>query len=60
LVDELYNHRVRLVCSAADTPDRLFLHTDGNEEAILSFMDLESLQSETAVEGISDTPSNIK
>eukprot|EP00873_Tetraselmis_striata_P002674 jgi/Tetstr1/422938/TSEL_013718.t1 len=51
LVDELYNHRVRLVCSAADTPDQLFLHTEGNEEAILSFMDLESLQSETATEG---------
>lgn len=52
LVDELYNHRVRLVCSAQDTPDRLFVTAQaGDEEAILDMMDLEGLQSETAVEG---------
>jgi len=51
LVDELYNHRVRLVCSAQEPPDKLFTHTEGNEEAILDMMDLEGLQSETAVEG---------
>ena len=40
LVDELYNHRVRLVCSAADAPDALFAGADHSEPII----DLESLQ----------------
>lgn len=49
LVDELYNARVRLVCTAACAPDALFTGAEGpGEEAIL---DLESLQFETAVQG---------
>ncbi|GAB4817182.1 hypothetical protein N2152v2_004228 [Parachlorella kessleri] len=47
LVDELYNHRVRLVCSAEVPPDELFTGAH-NEEPII---DMESLQFETAVEG---------
>lgn len=46
LVDELYNARCRLVCTAGAPPDDLFL---GAEEGPL--IDLESLQFETAVEG---------
>ena len=42
---------MRLVCSAQDTPDRLFIASEGSEEAILDLMDLEGLQSETAVQG---------
>jgi predicted ATPase len=41
LVDELYNSRARLVCSAAAAPDRLFAGAGGGEEPIV---DLESLQ----------------
>lgn len=48
LIDELYNHRVRLVCSAEVAPDELFTGAAHNEEPII---DLESLQFETAVEG---------
>ncbi|KAK9808342.1 hypothetical protein WJX73_003940 [Symbiochloris irregularis] len=50
LVDELYNARVRLVCTAACAPDALFTGAEAaaGEEAIL---DLESLQFETAVQG---------
>lgn len=47
LVDELYNHRCRLVCSAAAAPDALFSGADHSEPII----DLEALQFETAVEG---------
>jgi hypothetical protein len=47
LVDELYNARCLLVCSAALPPDQLFAGTSG-EEPIL---DLEGLQFEGAVEG---------
>lgn len=39
-VDELYNHRTRLVCSAAAPPDALFAGADHSEPII----DLESLQ----------------
>lgn len=46
LVDELYNSRTRLVCSAAVPPDSLFAGADSQEPII----DLESLQFETAVE----------
>eukprot|EP00897_Mesotaenium_endlicherianum_P000235 jgi/Mesen1/10211/ME000077S09548 len=46
LVDELYNQRCCLVCTAAAPPDQLFL---GTEEGTL--LDYESLQFETAVEG---------
>lgn len=46
LVDELYNARRRLVCTAAAEPDALFA---GEGEAII---DLEGLQFETAVEGV--------
>lgn len=45
LVDELYNARRRLVCTAAAEPDALF---SAEGEAII---DLEGLQFETAVEG---------
>lgn len=47
LIDELYNARVRLICSADSPPDLLFA---GNleEEPII---DLEQLQYEGAVEG---------
>ncbi|PSC70423.1 lactation elevated 1 isoform X1 [Micractinium conductrix] len=48
LIDELYNHRTRLVCSAATAPDQLFAGAGTGEEPII---DLESLQFETAVEG---------
>lgn len=48
LVDELYNNRVRLICTAACPPDVLFTGAESHEEAIL---DLEGLQFETAVEG---------
>ncbi|WIA43503.1 hypothetical protein OEZ86_009965 [Tetradesmus obliquus] len=47
LVDELYNARCLLVCSAALPPDQLFAGASG-EEPIL---DLEGLQFEGAVEG---------
>ncbi|KAL4857708.1 AFG1-like ATPase [Chlorella vulgaris] len=47
LVDELYNCRTRLVCSAAAPPDQLFVGA-AHEEPIV---DLESLQFESAVEG---------
>lgn len=40
-IDELYNHRVRLVCSAEVAPDELFTGAAHNEEPII---DLESLQ----------------
>ena len=51
LIDELYNNRVRLVCSADSPPDLLFA---GNihEEPII---DLEQLQFEAAVEGDTHT-----
>ncbi len=39
-VDELYNHRTRLVCSAAAPPDQLFAGADHSEPII----DLEQLQ----------------
>ena len=39
-VDELYNHRTRLVCSAAAPPDQLFAGADHSEPII----DLEALQ----------------
>ncbi|KAG0609370.1 hypothetical protein M758_8G179400 [Ceratodon purpureus] len=46
LVDELYNHHCRLICTADGPPDDLFLGTmDG------SIFDLESLQFETEAEG---------
>nr|XP_024381671.1 AFG1-like ATPase isoform X2 [Physcomitrium patens] len=46
LVDELYNHHCRLICSAEAPPDDLFLGTmDG------SIFDLENLQFETEAEG---------
>jgi predicted ATPase len=41
LVDELYNHRCRLLCTAAAPPDELFL---GQEEG--SLMDPELLDLE--------------
>lgn len=47
LVDELYNHRTRLVCSAATQPDLLFAGAESDEP----IFDLESLQFESAVEG---------
>ena len=47
LIDEMYNARTRLVCSAACAPDDLFSIAP-NEQPLL---DLESLQFETAVEG---------
>lgn len=47
LLDELYNCRTRLVCSAEVPPDDLFSMTP-DEQPLL---DLESLQFETAVEG---------
>lgn len=47
LIDELYNARVLLVCSAAVPPDQLFSGTEGEEPLI----DLEGLQFEGAVEG---------
>eukprot|EP00775_Hariotina_reticulata_P001038 gene1038-1376_t len=47
LVDELYNARVLLVCSAALPPDQLFAGTGGQEP----ILDLEQLQFEGAVEG---------
>ena len=48
LLDELYNARVRLICTADSPPDLLFA---GNldEEPII---DLEQLQYEGAVEGL--------
>ncbi|KAJ7561739.1 hypothetical protein O6H91_03G039300 [Diphasiastrum complanatum] len=46
LVDELYNHHCRLICTAAAPPDELFL---GTEEGPL--IDFESLQFETEAEG---------
>lgn len=47
LIDELYNARVRLICSADSPPDLLFAG-NLNEEPII---DLEQLQYEGAVEG---------
>lgn len=49
LIDELYNARVRLVCSAAAPPDQLFRGGLGTGEEPL--VDLEQLMFETAVEG---------
>ncbi|KAJ8436743.1 hypothetical protein Cgig2_009717 [Carnegiea gigantea] len=46
LVDELYNHHCRLVCSAASSIEDLF---QGTEEGTL--FDLESFQFETEIEG---------
>ncbi|OWM86701.1 hypothetical protein CDL15_Pgr015737 [Punica granatum] len=46
LIDELYNHHCRLVCSAASSIDDLF---KGTEEGRL--FDLESFQFETEIEG---------
>lgn len=45
LVDELYNHRRQMICTAASSIDELFL---GSEEG--SLVDLESLQFETEAE----------
>ena len=47
LIDELYNARVRLICSADSPPDLLFAG-NLNEEPLI---DLEQLQYEGAVEG---------
>ncbi len=52
LVDELYNARVRLICSADSPPDLLFAG-NLNEEPII---DLEQLQYEGAVEGLLSCP----
>lgn len=46
LIDELYNHHCRLVCTAASSIDDLF---QGTEEGTL--FDLESFQFETEIEG---------
>ncbi|KAL2633029.1 hypothetical protein R1flu_004508 [Riccia fluitans] len=46
LIDELYNHHCRLICTASAPVDELFL---GTEEGPL--IDLESLQFETEAEG---------
>ncbi|XP_057824623.2 uncharacterized protein LOC131036686 isoform X5 [Cryptomeria japonica] len=46
LVDELYNHHCRLICTATSSIDDLFLGTD---EGML--FDLESFQFETEMEG---------
>ncbi|KAK4793344.1 hypothetical protein SAY86_023779 [Trapa natans] len=46
LIDELYNHHCRLVCSAASSIDDLF---QGTEDGRL--FDLESFQFETEIEG---------
>lgn len=48
LIDELYNARVRLICSADSPPDLLFAG-DIHEEPLI---DLEQLQFEAAVEGV--------
>lgn len=48
LIDELYNARRRLVCSAACAPNQLFAGAEGDDVAII---DLEQLQFETAVSG---------
>eukprot|EP00884_Botryococcus_braunii_P008027 jgi/Botrbrau1/17225/Bobra.0621s0003.1 len=47
LIDELYNARVRLVCTAECEPDLLFAGAHGQEPVV----DIESLQFETSVEG---------
>lgn len=47
LIDELYNARVLLVCTAALPPDQLFAGAEGDEP----ILDLEGLQFEGAVEG---------
>jgi predicted ATPase len=52
LVDELYNARVRLVCSAAAPPDGLFAGDEG-AGAGESLVDLEGLQFEGEAEGAS-------
>ena len=49
LVDELYNARTRLVCTAACAQDELFSKSGAGEEPIV---DLEQLQFESAVEGV--------
>ncbi|KAH9306553.1 hypothetical protein KI387_010957, partial [Taxus chinensis] len=46
LVDELYNHHCRLICTAASSIDDLFLGTDEG-----TLFDLESFQFETEMEG---------
>eukprot|EP00798_Chlamydomonas_sp_ICE-L_P007742 gene7742-917_t len=46
LIDELYNARVRLVCTAAVAPDQLFRGAESDEP----ILDLEQLQFESAVE----------
>ena len=48
LIDELYNARTRLVCTAACPQDELFSLSGAGEEPIV---DLEQLQFESAVEG---------
>ena len=47
-MDELYNARARVVLTAAARPAELFAGTVAEEPAI----DLEGIQSETAVEGV--------
>eukprot|EP01023_Acetabularia_acetabulum_P027310 TRINITY_DN2584_c0_g2_i5.p1 TRINITY_DN2584_c0_g2~~TRINITY_DN2584_c0_g2_i5.p1 ORF type:complete len:583 (-),score=101.02 TRINITY_DN2584_c0_g2_i5:264-2012(-) len=47
LVDELYNHRAQLVCSAECSPQNLFTGVDGEEPVV----DFESLQFESQAEG---------
>ncbi|KAF8066413.1 AFG1L [Scenedesmus sp. PABB004] len=47
LLDELYNARTALVCSAAAPPDQLFVGAEGQAP----LLDLEGLQFEGAVEG---------
>ena len=48
LIDELYNARTRLICTAACPQDELFSLSGAGEEPII---DLEQLQFESAVEG---------
>ncbi|KAH7276763.1 hypothetical protein KP509_39G021000 [Ceratopteris richardii] len=47
LIDELYNHRRQMICTAESSIDELFL---GSEEG--SLVDLESLQFETEAENV--------
>eukprot|EP01025_Chloroclados_australasicus_P000408 TRINITY_DN10233_c0_g1_i8.p4 TRINITY_DN10233_c0_g1~~TRINITY_DN10233_c0_g1_i8.p4 ORF type:complete len:129 (+),score=30.18 TRINITY_DN10233_c0_g1_i8:77-463(+) len=46
LVDELYNHRALLVCSAECLPEELFAGTEGDQPVV----DFESLQFESQAE----------